>query len=144
MEEFRRDVAYRTSLRGDDLLLSATMTDRFHDLAIEVTVDIETMTVTAAAATFRRSPSAFCPEATPSMDKLVGTTIGRGLNRRLVELFGGSTGCGNIRTILAGLLPLALNVGAARGIGDEKELLDSISRKLAGSCAGYPRTGTKP
>lgn len=139
MEEFQRDFTYRTRLKGDDLLLSATMTDRFHDLGIEVTVALETMTITAASARFRRSPSKFCPEVTGSMGKLVGTTVGRGLNRRLLELFGGGDGCGNIRSILGGLLPLAINVRAARGIEDEQELLDSISSKLAGSCAGYPQ-----
>ena len=139
MEEFQRDFTYRASLDGKDLRLTATMLDRFHDLAIVVTVDIETMKVTAATAEFRRSPSEFCPEVVAAMGKLVGTTVGRGMNRRLLELFGGSDGCGNIRTILSGLLPLALNVRAARGIEDEDEVQDSISRKLAGSCAGYPK-----
>jgi len=139
MAEFQRDFTYRTSLRDDGLHLTATMTDRFHDLELEVIVDLDTMTITVATAEFRRSPSRFCPNVAAGMDKLAGTVIGRGMNRRLLELFGGSDGCGNIRTILAGLLPLALNVRAARGIDDEQELLDSISTKLAGSCAGYPQ-----
>jgi len=139
MEDFRRDVTYRTSLKGDDLLLAATMVDRFHDLTIEVTVDIETMKVNRAAAEFRRSPSEFCPQVAAAMEKLVGTTVGRGMNRRLLELFGGSGGCGNIRTVLTGLLPLALNIRAARGIEDEGEMLETISLKLQGSCVGYPK-----
>ena len=143
MEEFQRDFTYRASLDGKDLRLTATMLDRFHDLAIEVTVDIETMKVTAASAEFRRSPSAICPEVASGMERLAGTVIGKGMNRRLLELFGGSDGCGNIRTILSGLLPLALNVSAARGIRDEAEMLGTIRDRLRGTCAGYPSSGTK-
>lgn len=140
MEEFRRDFTYKALLRDDGLLLSAVMQDRFHDLRLEVIVDIDTMTITAATAQFNKSPSGECPVVTAAIDRLAGTVIGRGMNRRLLELFGGADGCGNIRTILSGLLPLALNVRAARGVSDEQELLDTIRNQLAGSCAGYPAT----
>jgi hypothetical protein len=143
MEQFQREFTHRASLRDDGLHLTATMEDRFHDLELEVVVDPETMAVTSALATFRRSPSPFCQRVTTTMAGLTGMTIGKGMNRRLQELFGGGNGCGNIRTILGGLLPLALNVRAARGIEDEAELLDTISRKLEGSCAGYPPAGWK-
>ena len=143
MEQFQRDLTYRTSLAEDGLHLTATMIDRFHDLEMEVLVDPETMTITGATAEFRRSPAELCPTVTEGMGKLVGTVIGRGLNRRLLELFGGKEGCGNIRTILGGLLPLALNVRAARGIEDEEKMLDAISSTLEGSCAGYPPAGKK-
>ena len=138
MEQFQRDLTYRTSLAEDGLLLTATMIDRFHDLEMEVLVDPETMTITGATAEFRRSPAELCPTVTTGMENLVGTVIGKGLNRRLMELFGRREGCGNIRTILNGLLPLAINVRAARGIEDEGEMLEAISSELSGSCAGYP------
>jgi hypothetical protein len=143
MEQFQRDLTYRTSLAEDGLHLTATMRDRFHDLEMEVLVDLETMMITRATAEFRRSPAQLCPTVTQGMEKLVGTVIGKGMNRRLMELFGHKEGCGNIRTILNGLLPLAINVRAARGIEDEGEMLEAISSKLAGSCAGYPLPGTK-
>jgi len=141
MEEFQRDFTYRTLLRNDGLLLTAVMQDRFHDLRLEVIVDIDTMTITAATAKFNKSPSGDCPVVTAAIGRLAGTVIGRGMNRRLLKLFGGSEGCGNIRTILSGLLPLAINVKAARGISDEQDLLDTIRNKLTGSCAGYPGKG---
>lgn len=143
MEEFQRDFTYRAFLQSDGLHLTATMQDRFHELAIEVIVDLDSMKVTAARGEFSRSPSTFCPRVTDALAGLVGMRVGKGINRRLLELFGGSEGCGNIRTILSGLLPLALNVSAARGIENEEELLDTISRKLEGSCAGYPRSGAE-
>ncbi len=138
MEEFQRDFTYRTGMGAEGLVLSATMTDRYHDLRIEVTVDPDNMTITAARAEFKRSPTNFCHDVTRGMERLVGMTIGRGMNRRLLDLFGGGEGCGNVRTILSGLLPLALNVGAARGIRDEADMLATIQRRLSGTCAGYP------
>jgi len=72
------------------------------------------------------------------MSLLVGTVIGKGLNKRLIEIFGGGEGCGNIRTMLMGLLPLALNAKAADGIKDQTEMLEKISKQLSGTCIGYP------
>ena len=71
------------------------------------------------------------------MERMVGFTIGRGLNRKLQETFGGGEGCGNLRLMLLGLLPLAMNVKAAAGIADEQEMLAAIRERLTGSCAGY-------
>jgi len=45
--------------------------------------------------------------------------------------------CGNIRNLLLGLLPLALNVRVSAGFTDEREMLDTIHEKLRGTCAGY-------
>jgi Protein of unknown function (DUF2889) len=138
MEDFQRDISYRT-LRRDDgtILLTATMNDRFHDIRMEVVVDAETLRVNSATVEFRKAPSLDCPNVTVSLEQLAGLVIGRGLNRRLMELLGGEKGCGNIRTMLIGLLPLSMNVRAAAGISDEQELLDTIHNRLVGSCAGY-------
>jgi hypothetical protein len=54
-----------------------------------------------------------------------------------MEVLGGSEGCGNLRNLLLGLLPLALNVKAAAGFSDEQEMLDAIHEQLRGTCAGY-------
>jgi Protein of unknown function (DUF2889) len=138
MEDFRREVSY-TLLRREDgtILLTATLNDRFHDISLEVVVDAENLTVGSASVKFRKAPSSHCPNAAIRLEQLTGLVIGRGLNRRIMELLGGGRGCGNLRTLLAGLLPLAMNVKAAAGISDEQELLDTIHNRLVGSCAGY-------
>jgi hypothetical protein len=138
MEQFERNISYRASLGGEGLILSATLQDVFHDICLEVTVDIESMAIVAAKADFRKAPTGYCSGVAHCMEKLTGLVIGKGMNRRLLEIFGGSDGCGNLRTMLAGLLPLALNIKAARGISDENEMFESISKKLVGTCAGYP------
>jgi hypothetical protein len=138
MENFKRDIGYHVQRNGDDqIVLTSHLKDRFHDIRMEVVADFESLKITAARANFVRHPSADCPDVAWRMERLVGFTIGRGLNRKLQEAFGGGEGCGNLRVMLLGLLPLAMNVKAAAGFTDEQEMLDSIRERLAGSCAGY-------
>ena len=138
MEDFKRDISYHVQ-RSDDnqIVLTARLKDRFHDIRMEVLVDFESLKVNAARVNFVRHPSEDCPTVARRMEQLVGFTIGKGLNRKLQETFGGGEGCGNLRVMLLGLLPLAMNIKAAAGFSDEQEMLDSIRERLTGSCAGY-------
>ncbi|MDD2900242.1 MAG: DUF2889 domain-containing protein [Desulfuromonadaceae bacterium] len=138
MEDFQRDVSYHVK-RGDagQIFLTGRLADCFHDIRMEVLADYESLAIVAAHVDFIRHPSEDCPNVAARMALLVGFVIGRGLNRKLQEIFGGGEGCGNLRTMLLGLLPLALNVKAAAGFTDEGEMLESIRESLTGCCAGY-------
>ncbi|MDD2309957.1 MAG: DUF2889 domain-containing protein [Desulfuromonadaceae bacterium] len=140
MEDFKRDISYHVR-RGDDgqIVLTARLMDHFHDVRMELLVDYASLKITAARVDFVRHPSEDCPTVARQMERLVGFTIGKGLNRLLQETFGGGEGCGNLRVMLQGLLPLAMNVKAAAGYSDEQEMLDSIRERLTGSCAGYKK-----
>lgn len=140
-EDFKRDLSYRVFRCEDKIALTATMKDVFHDIFLEVIVNPENMRICSARVNFLKQPTDYCQQIDKAMTALVGTIIGKGMNRRLVEIFGGSEGCGNIRTILLGLLPLALNAKAAEGINDQDKMLEKISKELAGTCIGYPLKG---
>jgi hypothetical protein len=99
------------------------------------------MKISSARVDFFKHPTEFCPEINRAMGGLVGTVIGKGLSGRIVKLFGGSSGCGNVRTMLMGLLPLALNAKASAGTKDREEMLENIRRQLTGTCIGYPLQG---
>jgi len=137
MEDFKRDIGYHVQRNDDLIVLTAHLKDRFHDIRMEVLADFESLKITAARVNFVRHPTADCPNVAWRMERLVGFTIGRGLNRMLQDTFGGGEGCGNLRVMLLGLLPLAMNVKAAAGFSDESAMLDSIRERLVGSCAGY-------
>lgn len=137
MEDFRRDISYHVQRNDDLIVLTAHLKDHFHDIRMEVLADLESLKITAAWVNFVRHPAEDCPNVAWRMERLVGFTIGRGLNRLLQETFGGGEGCGNLRVMLLGLLPLAMNVKAAAGFTDESAMLDSIRERLTGSCAGY-------
>lgn len=138
MEDFKRDISYHV-VKGDDgqIVLTGTLRDRFHDIRMEVLVDFASLVISAARVNFVRHPTPDCPSVAWRMEQLVGFAIGKGLNRKLQETFGGGEGCGNLRVMLLGLLPLAMNVKAAAGFTDEQDMLNSISERLTGSCAGY-------
>lgn len=137
MEDFKREISYHIQREEEQIILTGTLKDRYHDIRMEVLADFESLKISAARVNFVRHPTQNCPNVALHMEQLVGFTIGRGLNRMLQETFGGGEGCGNLRVMLLGLLPLAMNVKAAAGFTDEQEMLDSISERLTGSCAGY-------
>jgi hypothetical protein len=137
MEDFQRDISYHVLRDDDRIVLTARLTDRFHDIRMHVLADFDSLAIVAAQVDFVRHPTTDCPSAASRMAQMVGFVIGRGLNRKLQETFGGGEGCGNLRVMLQGLLPLALNVKAAAGFMDEQAMLDSIKERLTGSCAGY-------
>src|SRR5512144_2417575 len=87
MEDFKRDISYRVLKReGGTIALTATLQDRFHDIVAEVIVDGETLTITSTKAEFRRSPTGDCRNVSASLERLVGFAIGKGLNRKLMEV----------------------------------------------------------
>ncbi len=137
MEDFKRDISYHVRRDDTHIVLTAQLKDRFHDIRMEVLADFETLVIHAARVNFVRHPSENCPNVAWRMERLVGFVIGKGLNLKLQETFGGGEGCGNLRVMLLGLLPLAMNVKAAAGFTDEQAMLDSIKERLTGSCAGY-------
>jgi hypothetical protein len=140
MEDFQRDISYRVLKREDGRIrLAGTLQDRFHDVLLEVVVAGDSLAIEEIRVDFRKAPSTGCQNLSPRLEQLVGLTIGKGLNRQLMTVLGGGEGCGNVRNMLQGLLPLALNVQAAAGIADEQEMLDKIHEKLLGTCVGYAK-----
>jgi hypothetical protein len=119
------------------IALTATLRDCFHDIELLVLADSGSLEITHVQADFRKSPTTACGNVSVRLQRLVGFVIGKGLNRKLMEVLGGSEGCGNLRNLLLGLLPLAMNVKAGAGISDEMEMLDAIHEQLRGTCAGY-------
>lgn len=137
MEDFQRDLSYRVRRSDDGIVLTASLKDKYHDIFMELVADESTLVLKSASVDFRRAPTKGCVNVAERFASLAGMTIGKGMTRRIMETLGGGEGCGNLRTILLALLPLAMNVQAAAGITDEQEMLDTIHNRLVGTCAGY-------
>lgn len=142
LDNFQRDISYQIQNSDDgQIMLMASLNDKFHDIRIEVAVSFDSLVVTAARVDFVRHPSRYCPDVASQIGQLVGFAIGRGLSRKLQEMFGGSGGCGNLKVMLQGLLPLVLNVKAVAeftNTNDEQAMFDAVGKRLAGTCMGYP------
>lgn len=139
MENFKRDIGYQVVVQEDEtILLTGTLKDRFHDISVEVVVDALSLEILRSGCTFNAAPSQYCNRVEERFELLKGIVVGKGLSRALNVALGGVNGCGNLRTLLIGLLPLVLNVKASRGVSDEQEVLDVIHHQLQGTCIGYP------
>jgi hypothetical protein len=148
MNGFQRNITFSIG-RGADhaIVVTATMVDQFHDLAIETTMDPESLAIRAIRANFARVPTGNCQKTRSRLDLLVGFPVGKGLTRKVFDALGGCEGCGNLRMLLLGSLPLAINAKVSDGIDDVGEMLDTIHHSLRGTCVGYsepPDTTARP
>lgn len=138
MDGFQRDISFKIDRNdGNDILVICRMTDWYHDIRLRVVVERESLRIREIGAAFRRSPSRICHQVEERLGLLVGSSIGKGLTRRLFDALGGSRGCGNLRNMLLCSLPVVLNVKAAEGVYDHAAALSSMHEKLHGTCVGY-------
>lgn len=139
MKNFRRDISYHVQMtEKGNISLTGILHDRYHDIELNVLVSSDSLEVLDAGLQMRRVPSPHCNDVEKRLELLKGCAIARGINRKLVEIFGGSEGCGNLRTMLMGLLPLAVNARAAIGLENEDQMREVMEAHLKGTCAGFP------
>lgn len=140
MENFKRDIGHQVLVQEDEsILLTGTLKDRYHDIRVDCVVDPLSLEILSSSCLVKAAPSRYCRRIESRLELLQGVVIGKGLSRSLNRVLGGANGCGNLRTLLMGLLPLALNVIASKGVSDEQEVLDVIHHQLQGTCIGYPK-----
>ena len=141
LDSFHRDISYHVS-RGENgaISLLGTLRDRYHDIEIEVFVDGDSLRIVDVRLLLRAVPSPFCHRIEKRLEGLKGLEIARGVNRRLGEILGGGEGCGNLKSMLMGMLPLAINARAAAGLDDESRMLEVMHAQMKGTCAGFPET----
>jgi len=139
MQEFRRDISYHVQLAESGAIsLTGSLRDRYHDIELEVLVDSRSLEILDTRLQLRRVPSPYCKDVENRLELLKGYPVARGLSRKLGEVFGGREGCGNLRSMLMGLLPLAVNARATIGTEDENHMLEVMHAHLKGTCAGFP------
>ncbi|EAT17069.1 DUF2889 domain-containing protein [Desulfuromonas acetoxidans] len=138
--DFQRTVHYSISQQPQqgDFILKAHLEDRLHDIETVLTTTPDTLEIRTATVQFHRSPSPLCSQAEKRFSRLEGLTIGKGLSEQLRERLGGSEGCGNLRTMMLGLLPLAINARVSQDCESDEQALELMQQNLQGTCAGFP------
>jgi len=135
----QRNIRHTVSTEPNgEILLSATMKDPYHDMELHITVSRDLL-IESIKLIWRKSPSPHCQDIVSKLKTLEGTPIGHGIVRRVCDTLGGSSGCSNLRSILLGLLPLAINAHAAYGHADEAEMYTAMDAGMRGVCAGFPK-----
>lgn len=81
---------------GDDgrFHVQASLFDLEHSFQAEMLVDVASGRIEDVAAVMSKRPYAtYCPRALENVKKLKGQVIGRGINRKVIEAVGRTTGC---------------------------------------------------
>lgn len=74
--------------------VQASLFDLEHNFHAELRVEVASGRIEEVVALMTRRPyPTYCPRALDNVAKLKGEVIGRGINRRIVELLGRNTGC---------------------------------------------------
>ncbi len=85
-----------------------------HDMSLSVTVRVEDMTITQAAADMRVFPHAECPAILEAFEGLVGLGVARGYTRAVQERFGGPQGCSHLEHLARSLGPVVVQAVTSR------------------------------
>ncbi len=70
-----------------------------HDMRVRLTLNAE-VEILAVAVAMDATPYPICPGIEPAFQRLKGERIGRGWNRKLRDMFGGTSGCVHVVTLL--------------------------------------------
>lgn len=138
-KEFQRNIIQKISIDNDnDIVLTGVLKDHYHDIFVKFIIEQENLEISNATVMFKQSPTIHCCKIEKNMNNFVGVKIEPGLTKNVIKILGGKEGCGNLLTLILGLLPLAINALAAKGLETDKEIMEAIKEKLAGTCVGYP------
>ena len=78
----------------------SAMCDTFHEISIELVVDVMNDEIKAAHAEFLRQPNIICTETAGLIQKLVGVKLSRGITKNANELIGGPSGCTHLADLV--------------------------------------------
>lgn len=82
---------------GSTFRVLASLIDVEHSFHAEMLVDVASGKIQEVTADMARRPyPTLCPRALDHVSRLRGEVIGRGINRRIVELVGKDTGCAHL------------------------------------------------
>lgn len=142
MELFSREMKINVKEAGDLIQVNSYLNDTHHEIKINIVVQPVTMEIKDISAKMLRIPYAVCPESLKNLELLKGLKIKPGINRKVIELMGGSDGCVHvvnlIRESFTGAVQgdMRLSVEGLSGTAITKKLAET----LAGTCIGYSKS----
>ncbi len=123
----------------------ASLQDVDHSFQAEMIVDIENGRIERAIAVMAQRPyETICLGALDNVKKLEGQIIGRGINRRIVELVGKSQGCAHLVEIFQAAVGFTATklINLRSGLHDDPRKTEFENRNLwfpvlKGSCQAF-------
>ncbi len=115
---------------GALLRVQGSLLDVEHSFHIELIVEVETGRIREASAEMIKRPyPTLCPRALENVARLRDEVIGRGINRRIAELLGGSTGCVHLVEVAQSAVRFTATYLIDRRTGMSEEGLGGLSEQ---------------
>jgi len=107
----------------------------FHDLTVNMVVDIHNLEIIDIDVSFDKAPEETCKEIAPVYQQLKGVRIASGFTRKVLELAGGPSGCAHVTHLIIAMGP-AIVQGAFTALAEaslssqgEPQISDSMMKE---------------
>jgi len=120
-----------TDAGGEKIKVFASFLDLEHSFHAEMTVDVASGRIDRTWAVMSKRPYVtYCLRALDNIHKLEGEVIGRGINRRIVDLIGKSQGCVHLVEIFQAAIGFTATVliGLRTGLSEDPRLSEEENR----------------
>ena len=110
-EIYERNINISVSRKNDrEIVTKATMLDLNHHIRVELTIDLQSETITDAQAQMTKAPYSICQLTVNAIRKIVGLKIERGIHKQLVDTLGHADGCTHMVDLAMEAVRLSANV----------------------------------
>ena len=91
------------------VLARGSILDQVHNIAIELTIDIETQSILKAEGQMVKVPFPTCQPGLLNLERIVGMKLDAGISQRISNTVGGKTGCIHLSEVTLETIRLAAN-----------------------------------
>jgi|YelNatPaOPRAMG01_1025707.scaffolds.fasta_scaffold22083_5 hypothetical protein len=142
---YERNINIRLYPINDKIVLvSASLLDLHHSISTEIKIDITTQEIIDADAKMVRVPYSACPKALINIRKIIGLKIEKGVNKKIADALGHSTGCTHLVEIIQNAMRFSASmlIGVRAGYGrvdkrkelTEEERIANVMPYLRNTC----------
>jgi hypothetical protein len=123
------------------VLVKAFFIDTFHEINLELKVNIKEMLVVSAQADMVRTPHPDCPNAGTEVEKLSGIRIGPGARKAILKAVGHANGCTHLADLALDAFKAVIqaNFKIQKQQMTQEERLAKFADQLGGTCYHWTR-----
>ncbi len=112
-----------------------------HDMTVTLRVRYPDFVITEARAGMAAYPYTICPEALPSLERLVGLSVARGFNRAVQERLGRERGCAHLTALILAMAPVVKQGAGAAFRGERDAPRDADDLWFIDTCQAWRKDG---